>query len=143
MKKQNGFTLIELVVVMVILGILSAFAIPRFFDFRSAANLAVLNGLNGAIQSAMVTAHGAALASNLIASSGQSILMEGTSVDLVYAYPAATTGGICSAVVTSTGIVCSAAGVFTVNGIATCKATYTAATSLTVPAQVALDSSGC
>lgn len=68
MKKQNsGFTLIELVVVIVILGILSATAVPRFANLTDDANKAVADGIAGAIVSAAVIEFGSNLgtASNI------------------------------------------------------------------------------
>ncbi len=52
MKKSSGFTLIELVAVMVILAILAVVAIPQFVDLRADARTAAISGVAGALSSA-------------------------------------------------------------------------------------------
>lgn len=59
--KETGFTLIELVVVIVILGILAATAAPKFMNLQRDARISALNGLAGNIESAIDLASAKAL----------------------------------------------------------------------------------
>ena len=60
-NNQQGFTLIELIMVIVILGILAATALPKFCDLSSSARVSTMRGLQGAINSASATAASAYL----------------------------------------------------------------------------------
>ena len=52
-RRMNGFTLIELVIVIIVLGVLAATAIPKFVNLQDDANRAALKGQFGAFASAV------------------------------------------------------------------------------------------
>ncbi|MFH0738805.1 MAG: prepilin-type N-terminal cleavage/methylation domain-containing protein [Candidatus Omnitrophota bacterium] len=55
MSRARGFTLIELVMIIVILGILSAVAIPKFFDLQTSAKIAAEKGIVGGVRAGIST----------------------------------------------------------------------------------------
>ena len=96
-QAQGGFTLIELIVVIVILGILAATALPKFANLSGDARFASINAAKGAMTSAAAIAHGRALVSPVDISNGN-MTLEGTSIAVTPAgYPKATLAGIAAA----------------------------------------------
>jgi len=130
--KQSGFTLVELIVVIVILGILAATALPKFINVSTQANNASLNGLAGGLRSAVTVVQARHFAEN---DGNTSVdMVGGGTVDVAAAtgIPNATATGIVAAMQSTDGFTAThAAGVTTFNfdtAIAGCTVTYTQAT---------------
>ena len=140
---QGGFTLIELVVVIVILGVLAAFAVPRFMGVETQARISAVNSLGGAVRSAAALAHSQQIASSL--GPNANITVNGLPVTMSNGYP--TRADLQRVLDDTSGYAYDATtGVFTKTGATTpanCSVTYTAPTGAGLAPTIAVDVSAC
>ncbi|HHX8435770.1 type II secretion system protein [Vibrio diabolicus] len=103
MKRQGGFTLIELVVVIVILGILAVTAAPRFLNLQDDARNATLEGLKGSLQGAAGIVYGKSAIAGVESQEDSAISVGTDTVQTVYGYPEAIYAGSLEHVVDGIG----------------------------------------
>lgn len=107
--KNNGFTLIELVMTIIILGILASVALPKFVNLRKEANIAKVNTMVGSLNTAALEWHAYAKVKGCTGGSSSVTKPDGTTLNLLACYPEAggsmsnTNGTEIDSVVTSDG----------------------------------------
>lgn len=141
LKNVRGFTLIELVVVIALLAILAAFAIPRYAGLEREARIAATLGLSGSIRSAATLAHGLGISQGI-----NPVTMEGNVINLTEGYPDASDIALTLADMTGYTVTVNGASdqaVFTKNGApGSCEVVYNDALVNAAPG-ISVDVTGC
>lgn len=91
-SKQQGFTLIELIIVIVLLGILAVTAAPKFLNLQDDARDATLEGIKASLQTSASVVNGKALINDVLGTTDTPVTLDvgSDNVTIVNGYPQAT-----------------------------------------------------
>lgn len=157
MKKQAGFTLIELVIVIVILGILAATAVPKFVNLERDARISVLNAMESSLRSGATMAHAKAIVQGVnVGAANQLVDMNddgdvvdaGIDIRMDFGYPedannAFNIDNVMDDMGNFTPVTAGGWREFRLNGTNGCEARYNAPTGAGVAPQYQIDDTNC
>jgi MSHA pilin protein MshA len=158
LNKQTGFTLIELVIVIVILGILAATAAPKFIDLQGDAKGATLDAVKAAIETSVAGVHAKSLIKgndSVVKASAPTVTVNGATVEIGSGWPLATADNATDLLdidlaafdvnIDGTSMFINIDGATASSEAAkgTCYVQYQESTSSTTKPSITIDKSGC